>query len=83
VLAVIAGLLLGVNYFFVKAGSSGGAWTAVLARCSVGAVVALAAVVSRTRVVPVRSMWALVAGAGLFDTLGFILLLRIGVARSR
>lgn len=75
VLAVTAGLLLGVNYFFIKAGSSGGAWTAVSARCSVGAVVALAALVSSTRAVPVRSTWALVAAAGLFDTLGFILLL--------
>jgi drug/metabolite transporter (DMT)-like permease len=75
VLAVTAGLLLGVNYFFVKAGSAGGAWTAVSARCSVGAVVALAALVSSTRAVPVRSTWALVAAAGMFDTLGFILLL--------
>ncbi|MGH3696055.1 MAG: EamA family transporter [Pseudonocardiaceae bacterium] len=74
-LAVIAGLLLGVNYVFVKAGSPGGAWTAVSARCSVGAFVGLAALASGARVVPVRATWALVAGAGLFDTLGFLLLL--------
>jgi drug/metabolite transporter (DMT)-like permease len=74
-LAVTAGLLLGVNYLFIKAGSAGGAWTAVSARCSVGAFVGLAALASRARVVPVRSSWALVAAAGLFDTLGFLLLL--------
>jgi drug/metabolite transporter (DMT)-like permease len=75
VLAVTAGLLLGGNYFFIKAGSPGGAWTAVSARCSVAAFVALAALASRTRAVPVRSTWALVAAAGMFETLGFILLL--------
>lgn len=75
VLAITAGLLFGLNYFFVKAGSAGGAWTAVSARCSVAAFVALAALASSTRAVPVRSTWALVASAGMFDTLGFILLL--------
>ncbi len=75
VLAITAGLLLGVNYLFVKAGSTGGAWTAVSARCSVGAFVGLAALAIRARVVPVRSTWGLVAFAGLFDTLGFLLLL--------
>ncbi len=75
VLAITAGLALGVNYVFIKAGSAGGAWTAVSARCSVGAVVGLAALASRARMVPVRSTWALVAAAGLFDTLGFLLLL--------
>src|SRR5262249_10144671 len=67
VLAIAAGLVLGVNYLFVKAGSAGGAWTAVWARCSVAAFVGLLALASGTRVVPVRSAWALVAAAGVFD----------------
>jgi drug/metabolite transporter (DMT)-like permease len=75
VMAVIAGSLLGVNYFFTKAGSTGGAWTAVAARCSVAAFVAVAALASSTRIVPVRSTWLLVVLAGSFDTLGFVLLL--------
>jgi drug/metabolite transporter (DMT)-like permease len=75
VMALAAGVLLGVNYLFTKAGSAGGAWTAVWARCSVAAFVGLVALVSSTRVLPVRSSWALVAAAGVFDTLGFLLLL--------
>ncbi|HET9255428.1 MAG TPA: DMT family transporter [Pseudonocardiaceae bacterium] len=74
-MAMMAGVLLGVNYVFVKAGSAGGAWTAVWARCAVAVFVGLVAVVSGTRVVPVRPAWALVAAAGVFDTLGFLLLL--------
>jgi drug/metabolite transporter (DMT)-like permease len=75
VLAIAAGLLLGVNYLFARAGSAGGAWTAVWARCSVAAFVAFVALASNTCLVPVRSTWSLVAAAGLFDTLGFLLLL--------
>lgn len=75
VMAVTAGSLLGVNYLFIEAGSAGGAWTAVAARCSMAVFVAAAALISNTRAMPVRSAWVLIIGAGLFDTFGFILLL--------